>query len=65
VIHDTDPASDLFDIERERMAEELPRSTPSDACRGCGCTDDHACDPPCWWVSDDLCSTCANTEELS
>lgn len=29
------------------------------ACRVCGCTDDHACTPPCWWVGWDLCSACA------
>jgi hypothetical protein len=36
-------------------------------CRGCGCTDDHACPEGCWWVDLDLvgfkggplCSTCA------
>lgn len=27
-------------------------------CRICGCTDDHACNPPCWWVDDDACSSC-------
>lgn len=31
----------------------------STACRVCGCTDERACDPPCWWVEDDLCSRCA------
>lgn len=28
-------------------------------CQDCGCTDDHACDPPCYWVDDNLCSACA------
>lgn len=28
------------------------------SCRECGCTDDRACTPPCWWVEQDLCSTC-------
>ena len=27
-------------------------------CRGCGCTDDFACDGGCHWVEDDLCSAC-------
>jgi hypothetical protein len=27
-------------------------------CRLCGCTDDHACNPPCSWVERDLCSAC-------
>ena len=29
------------------------------SCRVCGCTDDHACDPPCYWVAWNLCSGCA------
>lgn len=29
------------------------------ACRGCGCTDDHACPGGCFWVEPDLCSACA------
>jgi hypothetical protein len=29
-------------------------------CRKCGCTDDRACDPPCWWVEKYLCSACAD-----
>lgn len=31
-------------------------------CRWCGCTEDNACDPVCWWIKDpmggDLCSSC-------
>ena len=27
-------------------------------CRVCGCGDLRACWPPCWWVSEDLCSPC-------
>jgi predicted Fe-S protein YdhL (DUF1289 family) len=27
-------------------------------CRVCGCTERDACDPPCSWVEDDLCSGC-------
>jgi len=31
-------------------------------CRVCGCTDDHACNPACWWMEGewDLCSSCAS-----
>lgn len=29
------------------------------ACRDCGCTNLSACDGGCWWVEDDLCSSCA------
>ncbi|WP_460836499.1 hypothetical protein [Nocardioides marmoraquaticus] len=28
-------------------------------CKSCGCTDDAACDPPCWWVERYLCSACS------
>lgn len=28
------------------------------ACRVCGCTDEEACFPPCWWVEPNLCSAC-------
>lgn len=28
-------------------------------CRVCGCTDFAACPGGCWWVEDDLCSSCA------
>jgi hypothetical protein len=28
-------------------------------CRLCGCTDEHACEPPCSWVELDRCSGCA------
>lgn len=33
-------------------SEEPPR-----VCRVCGCSDNDACLPPCWWVEDDLCSS--------
>jgi hypothetical protein len=26
------------------------------ACRICGCSEDRACNPPCSWIDDDLCS---------
>jgi hypothetical protein len=31
---------------------------PVRACRVCGCTDDNACPPTCWWIAPDLCSQC-------
>ena len=34
-------------------------------CRVCGCTDDDACDPPCFWVKPDLCSTCKDGVEAA
>lgn len=32
------------------------------SCRRCGCTDGAACFPSCWWVEDDLCSSCTPSE---
>jgi hypothetical protein len=29
------------------------------SCRECGCTNLSACDGGCWWVEDNLCSSCA------
>lgn len=28
-------------------------------CRSCGCSNFAACPGECWWVDDDLCSSCA------
>jgi hypothetical protein len=33
------------------------------ACRVCGCTDEHACNPPCAWFDPTLCTTCALAAE--
>mgnify|MGYP007013984346 FL=1 len=36
-----------------------------DKCRVCGCSWDNACvtdDGPCYWVEEDLCSSCAKGE---
>lgn len=30
----------------------------SQSCRVCGCTWDHACESGCYWVAEDLCSSC-------
>lgn len=35
-----------------------PGAAPG-VCRVCGCTHDRACDNGCTWVTNDLCSTCA------
>lgn len=39
--------------------------TPTDIarCRECGCTDQLGCPEGCWWVEDDLCSSCASEEQ--
>ncbi|QQE80905.1 hypothetical protein [Alicyclobacillus sp. SO9] len=31
-------------------------------CRVCGCTDLQGCPEGCWWVEEDLCSSCEGTE---
>lgn len=31
-------------------------------CRVCRCTDEVACMTVCWWVEEDLCSSCADDE---
>jgi hypothetical protein len=39
-------------------ALELAFQTGQHCCRVCGCTQDRACEGSCWWVEDDLCSSC-------
>jgi hypothetical protein len=38
---------------------------PVRSCRSCGCTDDDACAGGCWWVEEDLCSSCADLAPLT
>lgn len=35
------------------------------ACRSCGCTQNAACQPPCWWAEPTLCSACRGRGESS
>lgn len=37
------------------------RSRPR-RCRVCGCTDEFGCPEGCWWVEEDLCSSCAEPQ---
>ncbi len=53
---DEDTENDVKDTENKESTE--PRK-----CRVCGCTDDHACEGGCYWVEDDLCSSCVGAEE--
>lgn len=32
-------------------------------CRFCECTDDEACNPPCSWAAENVCSTCQEALE--
>jgi PRTRC genetic system protein A len=34
-------------------------------CRECGCDEEHACEGGCYWVEEDLCSSCAEKEGAS
>lgn len=43
-------------------AEELD---DGGTCSGCGCTDDHACEGGCVWVTPTLCSQCARKQVAS
>lgn len=36
----------------------LPDVLPVVACRRCGCSEWMPCEEGCWWVEDDLCSSC-------
>lgn len=37
-----------------------PCAAMMNICRGCGCTDECACEGGCFWVAPDLCSTCSS-----
>ncbi len=39
--------------------------TDEPMCRVCGCTDLHGCPEGCWWVEEDLCSSCTQPKEES
>lgn len=36
--------------------------TGETVCRVCGCTDTYGCDEGCYWVEEDLCSSCAEND---
>lgn len=50
---------DLFFDPPDLGIEDIYDTDDLRSCRSCGCTDDNACVPACWWVEEDLCSTCA------
>lgn len=41
----------------------IERAESEQVCRVCGCTWTHACEDGCYWVEEDLCSACADSEE--
>lgn len=40
----------------ELRAADVAAGSPQ--CRGCGCTNQYACEPPCWWIGPGYCSSC-------
>lgn len=48
------PALDAEDLARRAYA----RLSGAQACRGCGCSDNWPCPEGCFWVEDDLCTSC-------
>jgi len=42
--------------------DEARDAVEGGVCRGCGCTDEEACEGGCIWVEPDLCSRCAITD---
>lgn len=61
LLDDLEEAGGSFDIEcggqgRLRLPDDVAETEP--ACRVCGCTESRACPGGCWWVEEDLCSTC-------
>jgi hypothetical protein len=48
---------------RETLFATQP-STGVPTCRICGCTDARACEDSCAWLESDLCSRCADFEDM-
>lgn len=52
-------ARKLLNIKsRAEPVNRVAQHLDPNACRGCGCTEDHACDGGCYWVEPNLCSRC-------
>ena len=47
----------------DELIEEVQR-LDAPRCRICGCTDNNACPGGCYWVEEDLCSQCVETDKL-
>ena len=48
----------VMPVYRELAADMI---NATKRCKVCGCTDDNPCmstSGPCWWVTDELCSSC-------
>ena len=42
----------------DRRAAASVTGAEERTCQLCGCTDSHACEGGCYWVTEDLCSEC-------
>lgn len=54
-----------LECELERRTQYVPLFEPVRKCRACGCDDDVVVLAGCWWVQDDLCSSCADDAACS
>lgn len=53
-------------LEHMRIcAANVAEAIEAPHCRVCGCTEDHACDGGCYWIEEDLCSSCCDEDVLS
>jgi len=56
------PAATVEHLEAVRL--EALRAADGMRCRGCGCTEHFGCPDGCFWVTPDLCSSCASTDNF-
>lgn len=50
-------AQEVLDrLHPQLVGAEVMEAEWSTVCRVCGCTDQEACEGPCYWVEPDLCS---------
>lgn len=52
-----------FDLEVLAALEAIAQghaAQPPQLCRFCACSEEDACNPPCWWAAEDLCSGCVS-----
>ena len=58
---------ELLEEQPAAKAQEQPAAKAEEPvwrCRLCGCTNHSACPGGCWWVTEDLCSACAEKTKL-
>jgi hypothetical protein len=45
---------------KSALAQYLEATAGEQSCKVCGCTTDFACPQGCYWIEENLCSTCAH-----